>query len=139
MKLKRHESGCPLCGQDIPTTHRGVFKIHDLPYEQLVYLRSGEGRCKASGETPDNVNQMLRTFECETNYNDVSHHPRRSVYQSLRLVDNGDGLGMVASLKINSFEAATVCIDLANEDLSRLRAEIDWIIARRKLTPTGED
>lgn len=134
--LKRHESGCPLCGQEIPTTHRGVFKVHDIPWGEQVKLRAGaDVRCKASGKTPEEVNRMLRTFQCETNYEDVHHRPRRSVQQSLQLVDNGVGLGMVASLKVNGFEAAAICLDLANEDLVRLRAEIDWIITRRKLVP----
>lgn len=134
--LKRHESGCPLCGQEIPTTHRGVFKVHELPWQVRIKLRSDANtRCKASGETPENVNRMLRTFECETNYDDVHHRPRRSVQQSVQLIDNGDGLGLIATLKVSGIEAALVCLDLANEDLPRLRAEIDWIIARRKLIP----
>lgn len=134
--LKRHESGCPLCGQEIPTTHRGVFKVHDIPWAEQVKMRAGAVvRCKASGETPENVNRMLRTFECETNYDDVHHRPRRSVQQSVQLIDHGDSLGMVASLKVSGLEAALVCLDLANEDLPRLRAEIDWIIDRRKLIP----
>lgn len=134
--LKRHESGCPLCGQDIPTTHRGVFKVHDIPWaEQIKVCAGGDVRCKASGETPESVNRMLRTFECENNYSDVHYRPHRSVHQSLRLVDNRSGLGVVATLRISGFEAATVCLDLANEDLPRLRAEIDWIIARRGLVP----
>lgn len=136
MKLKRHESGCPLCGQEIPTTHRGVFKVHELPYEVQVMRPAGSDiRCKASGKTPEEVNRMLRTFQCETNYDDPHYRPRRSVQQSLQLVDNGDGLGMITSLKVNGFEAAAICLDLANEDLTRLRAEIDYIIARRKLIP----
>jgi hypothetical protein len=135
--LQRHESGCLLCGQDIPTTHRGVFKVHEIPWEEQIKLRAGANtRCRASGETPENVNRLLRTFECETNYDDVHHRPRRSVHQSVQLVDNGDGLGMVASLKVSGFEAATICLDLANEDLPRLRAEIDHIIAKRGLIPT---
>lgn len=137
--LKRHESGCPLCGQDIPTTHRGVFKVHDIHWQEQIKLRAGtDVRCWASGETPENVNRMLRTFECETNYDDVHHRPRRSVHQSLQLIDNEAGLGMVAVLKVSGIEAATVCLDLANEDLPRLREEIDHIIARRNLIPTEE-
>lgn len=140
MKFERHESGCPLCGQEVPTTHRGVFKVHELPYEVRVMRPAGSDiRCKASGETPGNVNRMLRTFECEGNYDDNHHRPRRSVQQSVQLVDNGDGLGLVATLKISGIEAALICLDLANEDLPRLRAEIDWIIARRKLVPTEEN
>lgn len=134
--LKRHEFGCPLCGQEIPTTHRGVFKVHDIAWEQAVRLRAGDSaRCRASGETPENVNRLLRTFECETNYDDVHHRPRRSVQQSVQLVDHGDSMGLVASLKVSGIEAALICLDLANEDLPRLRAEIDWIIARRNLIP----
>jgi hypothetical protein len=135
--LKRHESGCLLCGQDIPTTHRGVFKVHEISWEERVHLPAGDsGRCRASGETPENVNRLLRTFECETNYDDNHHRPRRSVHQSIQLVDNGDGLGMVALLKVSGIEAALICLDLANEDLPRLRAEIDRIIAKRDLVPT---
>jgi hypothetical protein len=33
-------------------------------------------------------------------------------------------------------EAAVICLDLANEDLPRLRAEIDHIITKRGLIPT---
>lgn len=137
--LKRHPSGCLLCGQDVPTTHRGIFKVHDIPWEKAVQLRAGDSaRCRASGETPENVNRLLRTFECETNYDDNHHRPRRSVHQAVQLIDNGDGLGLIATLKVSGVEAAFICLDLANEDLPRLRAEIDWIISRRKLVPTEE-
>jgi hypothetical protein len=133
--LKRHPSGCPLCGQAIPTTHRGIFKVHEIPWEEAVHLRAGESaRCRASGETPESVNRLLRTFEDEHNYSDNHYRPKRQLRQSVELLDNGDSLGIIATLDVGH-EAASVCLDVRNEDLPRLRAEIDHIIAKRCLIP----
>ena len=135
MKLKRHAPGCPLCGQAVPTTHRGVFKVHEIAWEEAVHLRAGESaRCRASGETPENVDRLLRTFEDEHNYSDNHHRPKRQLRQTVELLDNEDSLGMIATLDVGH-EAASVCLDIRNEDLVRLRDEIDYIIAKRNLLP----
>lgn len=135
--LVRHDTGCPACALDTPLTKNGRWPKHFLGYGTSVHTRAKWGDvCPASGKTPSEVDDVLRTFDScadPLNYGMGEGYRRTVVIQ-----DTGDALTLVSSMFTNAHDVggqlvARVAVRIDAKDTYRLISELTRLAEKRDL------